>query len=199
MATTAMATVIQRLDGLDGIKDGHYTDLPLIGQNSTGACQLAEHYAEGASASGLPVQSHVTLRTVDRRRITIDCKGLAKRLNTLINIADRLPSFRFIADFAGGASAGQLQAPGRENLYGYHIVDHMISSLLLGLATSEQSFSKLFGQIPYRLYTGSVEELAGMIPNMEPGDLNVENADQAYDLFERLGTAYDFDTEPFRP
>lgn len=199
MVNASLGSIIERLDALDGISDGRYTDLALHIQNSTGVCELAETYAEQASDLGLPVRTSAVLTNLDGVRVPVDCDILVRRLNSLIGIAQRLPAFKFIADVSAGTPLNELEAPTREDLYGYHIVDHMITSFLLGIATTGQSLSEIFGLIPYDVYTESVERMAGMIPNMAPGELDIGTADQAYDLFERLGERYGFNVSSFEP
>jgi len=199
MSSPTIATVIERLDLLDGVHNDYYTDHDLKTMNSTGACQLVEERTRELPSLGFPVSTSATVINPQGERVPVDCEVLVQRFNTLINIAQKLPSYRFMADLAAGIPVGQLEAPSREDLYGFHIVDHMIISLLIGTATTDMSFEELFGLIPYKLYTDAVESLAGIIPTMAAGHLDVENGEEAYDLFEGLGRKYGFDASPFRP
>lgn len=199
MANATIATVIERLDALDGVQDVFYTDHPLRTANSTGACALAEEQIGQLSPLGFPVNVNTTLTNLQGDRVSVNCEVLAQRFNTLINIAQTLPFYRFIPDLLAGRTVEQLKPLTREDLYGFHIVEHMIISLLIGATTTDMSFSEYFALIPYRLYTESVKEMAQIIPNIPPGHLNVENVDQAYDLFEELGRRYGFDPSPFKP
>lgn len=199
MVSASLGSIMERLDALDGFNDGSYSDLPLVGRNTTGACLLAEQYSESVRAMGLNVAQNVTLNNPLDVRVPVDCDVLVRYLNAFVNIAQRLPAFKFIADISTGASLSETELPTREDLYGYHIVDHMISSLLQGIATTSQSFSEIFCLIPFKVYTRSVEEIASTIPDMAPGELYINDADGAYDVFEKLGKRYGFDVSVFKP
>ena len=197
MPETTLISVMQKLDMLDGVKDGQYTDLSLVCGNSTGVCVVEEIVT--ANIPGDEYEMTTVMENSAGEIVSVDCTVLVERLNTLVGIAQKLPSYKYIADINSGTPSDEIVTPTTEELFGYHIVDHMICSLLLGIGTTSQSFSELFSVIPFDTYAVSVRAIASSLPNMSGDDLDIENASQAYLLFEGLGQKYGFSTSIFRP
>lgn len=189
MPDITLASVMQKLDLLDGEGDLQYFEYPLSGRNATGACEVAAIFCQRVpGASQFNIDATVTNDYGER--VPVDCDVLTSKLNFLSEIALKLPSFGFMADRRAGRPAEDTDIPSGEELFGFHIVDHMITSLLLGVNTTRQSFSEIFELIPYETYSKSVQDIAG-------GAFRIVNARQAYKLFLKLGRRYGFDTAVF--
>ncbi len=204
---TALSKVIRKLDRLDGKLDGLYTNIPLHITNSTGVCEALEVAVAAARKQGINVSvSLPLLRNPNGKYISIDCKELARKLNVLTDIATKNPATKFIALVRN--SSGRLTTaviPSPQELYGYHIVDHMITSLLYGLSKSTEPFHKLFSYISFQVYAKAVQNIggmlkkAGLLKGRRYPRLTIKNATQAYQLFRALGKKYKFDTAAFKP
>ena len=193
--------VIERLDLLDGKRDGQYTDMPLHRKNTTGACKIAEE-TRGTLKKGLPkgsFQVNAKLTTSSGRKINIDCKELARRLNVLIDIAEKIPATKYATGKIKISNTTKPTDLAYEDFYGFHIVDHMIASLLVGMSLPQEPFHRMFSYIPFERYNRHVHWYGVKMKEPSFVDANVTNIHEAFDLFKGLGKKYGFDASPFKP
>lgn len=209
MPEVTLSSVIERLDLVDGVADNRYTDLSLRVNNSTGACELGQMAREEMTTEecGTPPM-YVYLTNQQGEQVYVDCGVLTQRLNTLVGIAEKLPSFDFMADVRArnqssspqsikqAVDAGTLS---REDVFSYFIVDHMISALLLGYSTTQDCLPVMFLQVEFDIYTTVTNYIADNIGTITGDDIDIQTSVQAFELFERLGEKYGFETESFRP
>lgn len=203
-----LSSVVKKLDLLDGVEDRHYTNWPLLGENSTGVCGFKEDLI---AAGPLPknIKIGARLHAVDGRTVIVDCQELVRKLNTLIGIAQKIPATRFknrLATCKARKRCKQIKkeiksgkVPTAEELFGYHIVDHIISALLLGIMTTDESFGQMFSEVAWCPYNTSVHTFGQLLNKPDFANFNIRTTDEAYKLFERLGKKHGFDTRPFKP
>lgn len=186
-SSASIKRVIERLDLLDGKRDGSYTNIPLRCENATGACKIAE---EGQS---------VKISTSTGGKIDFDCKELARKLNILIDIAEKIPATKYATGKIKISNETKPIVSDYEDFYGFHIVDHMIASLLVGMSLPHEPFHKLFSYIPFERYNRHVHWYGVKLKEPAFVDVNVTNVHEAFDLFKDLGKKYGFDASPFKP
>lgn len=181
--------LIERLDQLDGKRDGSYTTIPLRCKNVIEACKMAEKEGESVKTS-----------TPTGRKADFDCKELARKLNVLIDIAEKIPATKYatgkIKISAGAKRPIDLTY---EDFYGFHIVDHMIASLLMGMSLPREHFHKLFSYIPFERYNRHVHWYGVALKEPAFMDVSITNIHEAFDLFKGLGKKRGFDASPFKP
>jgi len=191
--------VIRRLDRLDGRVDGRYTDLPLHEQNTTGLCEIA-HIARGQLGDSVTI--NLSFENFNCEAVDVDCRALAMQLERLAGIAERLPSIPFRMHnntLPRGELLKRLRATSFDDQLCYHIVDHMITSLLLGVNRADMAAPELFSKVGFEQYVAGMRAMAreAKISNWLSKD--VGGVKQAYEIFERAGKRYGFDAKPFKP
>jgi len=192
----AAADVIDRLDAIDGVRDGSYTNLSLHITNTTGVCEVAFKVMDAAPPC---IDSYrVQMVNMMGQIVDVDCVELFRKLGVLVDIAQRNPTARFLAEKKSGGATSQ-HLPGAEEYLGYNIADHMISALLLGVATTSESFSELFGEVTFGTYSEVIRGLGRDLNRPDYKAMDVRDAKEGYVVFQRLGKRYGFDAAPFRP
>lgn len=195
-----IADAIKKLDLLDGREDGFYTDTPLHVQNTTGVCEMAGDISKGMPAGddSIPICTNIT--TPGGKVVSVDCKVLAERLNMLADISQKLPMTRVLSHQIQPTKDAHLS---RDDIYGYHIVDHMITTLLFGMTTTEMPLGEVFSYVPWGEYTEATKDIyntfarAGVPITGE--DIAITTDEEGYKLFETIGQRYQFDPLPFKP
>lgn len=161
MSKTEFATVVRRLDLLDGISDGQYTDMSLQGSNATSVC-LAEEETKPLVGSTVPL-----LTNGKGEIVFVDCSVLSRRLKQLISIAERNPTQQFIQKaIKGDPSVLQRQPPPAEEFFVYFLIDHAIVVTLLGNWTTQDLPDAIWPMWKgaYPEHVGAIRAMGGIVP-----------------------------------
>ncbi|MBN1283083.1 MAG: hypothetical protein JXA24_04840 [Proteobacteria bacterium] len=193
--------IIRRLDRLDGREDGRYTDLPLSGANTTGLCEISEtmHREPGKRAK---MELPFTAFSGNDNMLEVDCRKMAVHLDRLAGIAEKLPKLPFRmynSDLPRNRLVKKLRALAFEDLLCFHIVDHMITSLMLGVNPASMTPEELFSKVAFAQYTSGIH-LMGRETGIESWlAAKAESAEEGFEIFAAAGRKYGFDTSPFKP
>jgi|GEM_PF-4919483 len=194
-----MARAIADLDRLDGYWDGYYYDLPLHMANTTGHCEIVE-VVRDELGSHAQIEHEYTM--IDDEFVELDCDELAARLTSLSEIAIKIPAFSLMSLKNGMDRSERLIALKRltfEDMLGYHMVDHMISALILAIGTTDKPSHELFTEIVFEQYSAYIDGLGRRIGNSDMQGHRVDDAAEAYEILEDLGEKYGFETSQFKP
>src|SRR5262249_16687524 len=147
----------------DGKINGRYTDMRLHkGRNTTGVCEDAETYQKEHPEAKVAT----VIQNGGGKLVLVDCKALAEKLAVLVDIAERLPPTRFLARPEGTPISSS--PPTAEDFFAYHLVDHMITVLLIGNVPAETPFYQLFDTPAYDIYTENVHRIGEEIKTATP-------------------------------
>ena len=84
-------------------------------------------------------------------------------------------------------------------MLGYHMVDHMISALLMGVGTTDKAPHVLFTEVVFANYCAGIDAMGEQLGNNSWQSRTVPDVREAYGIFRGLGKKYGFDTRAFRP
>lgn len=198
-----MAKLVKRIDRLDGKLDGAYITLPINTQGATGVCAIAEQHVAKLRrrAHGRKIQIKTSFKNADGGYTTVNCTEFARKMNVLLGIADKLPTFKFIALFRRFGTKGlrMIRIPTKEEFFAFHLVDHMIAALISGLSKSSDSYKELFKVIPFGIHSKNVHRMGRLLNMPSYLKINITTAAGAYRVFEAMGRKYRFNTKPFKP
>ena len=214
MTKVNLTEVLRRLDQVDGQEDGKYSDFPLHGENATGVCEARQSLWDQANAKQTtggkkPFQGdqfRASLHTPSGEIVDVDCDVLAERFDLLVGILKNNPVMRFLAS-AEKEKSIKNDIPAPEDLLVYHIADHMLSALLLGIGTTDESWGELFADVAIPIYVDDIRAtgrfLAQVIENEDMidryRDFQVSDIQMAYAIFSNHLTRYGMDPKPFAP
>jgi len=181
MAGITLQKALDAFDRLDGSKNGKYFRIPM---------QQLEFVRDARK---------------ECRTNTEDCKTIVRNLNALVGIAKRLPVLRFAADKKkkmGDDGAQLLKGTTAEEMF----VTLSVISLIVHMSVSLVDLRNpqdIFVMMPSHKVSEMVREigdrLAGRDIHVNWGNLVVNGAAEAYQIFERVGKHRGFDPSFLKP
>lgn len=195
MSQTKLSRVVERLDRLDGKINGLYAGLSLHLRNATGICEVMETVETSLGTNKVIAEMSTPL---SGGNVKINCKILTDRLDIFSQFAERNPATQFIAQLKN-RTANFSNLPTPEQLFVDRVVDHLISALLLGVATTDESLGKMFSHVPLDTTIQTVRNTGGLIGIEGAKYFYVQDTHEAYQIFTKFGKRYNLDTRLFRP
>jgi hypothetical protein len=209
--------VVERLDGLDGVRDGIYKSSygkvelydtnphALVGHptiNVTGQCLGAEKtQSEKCRKKEAVCTYQAGLAAVGPNGRGAgynfqDCLLFASRLDTIIDIMERLPLYRSVRKSSQDAIN---PVNILEETYTYLLVDSMLYAYGQGIITNDIDFPKLFEKVHYNTLLVDSMRLIFEDEDINVDNLHFENVSIAFGFFSNVLKRLGVDASPFQP
>jgi hypothetical protein len=194
--------VVRKLDFLDGKLDGVYAgEFPLTTPaTSIGACYQAAAQP-GCAGKGDVCASTARFQALGGRWIDVDCRKLAGMLDALGEMVVRMPRVRLLVEaLSRRKRPSEAPDPRRftyDDFFAYHVVDHMMLSLLLGVRTSNDALFAVLANVPFQEYDSVIQVYGELLGRSEFQDRSTTTLSGALVLLSALSRKYGFSFKPF--
>ena len=190
--------IIKKIDALDGNpNDGWYEDIPLNKMNSLNACVEYEKLRERCPVEPDSIVHDPKLLTPKGNIITLKCENLVQQMNTLLSVASVNPVFKIYTEEDKKEKLSFARNLTYEDFFVYHVVDYMITSLLFGFFSTENTLAENFNRVDFEglssFIPGYIEFVSDVSSKWKPVSNNID----AYRIFEKFLKEHNLDSKPF--
>lgn len=189
-----LTAVMTKIDRLDGRVDKKYFSMDL---RRTSAAVCKKQWPLVRKLRGRSRQIIVKITNSQGRQMRVDCAKLARRLNALTKIAQKLPSFTFMAKVHQGQK--MYAHPKANALFAYLVVDTMITSFLNASVSANTSLRKLFSVVPFATISKQIRSRGATNNISTYSAMNITSAAKAYGIFRVLGAHHKFNAKQLKP
>lgn len=204
-AVPSLASVIQKIDRLDGQEDGMLVErFPLDVASTAGACQIQQVLQRAIEEERPSVRGEMVTRFIDPngKSTILDCVAVTRRLDQLVGLAGKLPVQRFLTVLQPDKRSDQAELPKvtQEELFGFLMLATMLGVALTGEVAPDVPLHESFAALPFQVFVDMTAEYAEPLdtPVTLPAGVTV-TVPQAYAILQKLGAQYDFDPAPLAP